>query len=92
MMMMMYRLFCWARKGQTIVTMLQVSKEARIVIDIDVGSTRESVDNLQLVENSPLFDNGNEDEDDEESPYVEVDPLLGGGPIWKGLDQCLRIL
>ena len=39
------------RKGKTIETTLQVSKEVRIVVDADVGSTRESVDNLQLVEN-----------------------------------------
>ena len=56
--------FLLGRKGQTIKTTLQVSKEARIVVDADTGSTREFVDNLQLVENIPLFDNGNEDEDE----------------------------
>lgn len=66
------------RDGQTIKTTLQVSKEARIIIDANVGSTSESVDNFQLVENIPLFDNDNEDEEFN----VEVadhDPLLGGG-------------
>ena len=81
--------FLLGQKGQTIKTTLQVSKEPRVVVDADVGSTREFVDNFQLVENIPLFDNDNEDEDEDDEDecnvkVVDHDLLLEGGVFGRG--------
>ena len=45
-----------------------------------------------MVENIPLFDNGNEDEEERNVDVADHDQWLEGGHIWKGLDHCLRML
>ena len=93
--------FLLGRKGQTIKTTLQVLKELRVVLDDDVGSTREPINNFQPVENNSQFDNDNEDDDedddDEGDCNVEVadhDPLLERGGVlgrgWINAPECCK--